>query len=123
MAINYIMRDEWDQIALVTYREDYYKEISTHGKGLGLPETKSADGNPAATIYLTAGVEGKIKICQRSKDKSPKQNCLYKTNRERVGVSKIYPSADEPLENTGFDGMPDGNTARFDSKMIATIKT
>ena len=57
MAINYIMRDERDQIALVTYRADYYKEISTHGKGLGLPETKLADGNSAATIYLTAGVE------------------------------------------------------------------
>lgn len=41
----------------------------------------------------------------------------------RVGVSRIYPSTAEPLENTGFDGMPDGNTARFDSKMIATIKT
>lgn len=58
--LNYIMRDERDQIALVTYREDYYKELSTHGKGLGLPETKSEDGNPAATIYLTAGVEGII---------------------------------------------------------------
>jgi hypothetical protein len=39
-----------------------------------------------------------------------------------VGVSSIYPSAAETLENIGFDGMPDGNTARFDSKMIATIK-
>lgn len=26
----HIFREEWDQVALTTYREDYYKELSTH---------------------------------------------------------------------------------------------
>ena len=55
---------------------------------------ESESGNPAATIYLTAGVEGIIQICQRIKDNLLKQNCLYQTNRERVGI--IHMSRGKP---------------------------
>lgn len=42
----YIMKDGWDQIALATYREDYYKEISTHTWSLskGYPSNSTLGG-------------------------------------------------------------------------------
>lgn len=42
----HIMRDEWDQIAFATYREDYYKEISTHTWSLsnGYPSNTTLGG-------------------------------------------------------------------------------
>lgn len=42
----YIMKDGWDQFALATYREDYYKEISTHTWSLskGYPSNSTLGG-------------------------------------------------------------------------------
>ena len=41
-----IMRSEWDKNALASYREDYYKELTSHTWGLknGYPN-KSITGN------------------------------------------------------------------------------
>ena len=66
-----------------------------------------------------------LKSVDDSDEKAREIEVCHQVSRSgsRVGVSRIYPSAAEPLENTGLDGMPDGNTARSDSKMIATIKT